>query len=165
MKKLNIAMLLVLIGVILISGCATQTEQEKTPAEDKIDPVAGGVAEAGIVIGEEISEEIGEIGKLYPVNNIPPILVPSSHFSQPKYSYLKGFQVLDLKYENGKVKFCIKNSERDQLEVRLQVSAGGYVLEQIPVSASKNKKECYESTANLEEYGLDVKDVQIRIFR
>ena len=150
------------------AGESDQKKPEKIP-ENKIDPVSGGVAGVGIVTGNEVSDDTskevpGKIGESYPVDNIPKVLLPRSYMLE-EYTYLNGLQVLDLRYEDGKFKFCIKNSERHQDEITLKISAGGFGLEHIKVSAPKNKRVCYETSVDLREHDMNPQEVQIRIFR
>ena len=129
---MNITMILIIIGTVLLSGCMTQTEQEKTLERNKIDPVSGGVAGSGVIEKEtsddtfkEVSEEIGYIGIDYLTGDVPTVIViPGSYREE-----LKDFQILNLKYEDRKIKFCVKDlirthtgTEKFNIEIRMDSS-------------------------------------------
>ena len=81
-----IALIVILaVGFIVtssLSGNDIEGKDQKIPDKTDIDPVsggvpvAGGVAGAGIVAGEEVSGEVGYIEKFYPIDSVPPVLVP-----------------------------------------------------------------------------------------
>lgn len=173
-----IALIIVLAVVIYLASSfsgdnAGEKEEKKIPEEKKIDPASGGVAGAGIVAGEEISDdtseetsgEIGYMGKNYPIGNVPPILVPSKWELENANGMLDEFQILDFRCENGIFKFCVKDSKMHRDGFRLKVVADDASIEHFSISVPKNKKVCYESPSIHPRLYTDPQEIQIRLFR
>lgn len=154
------------------AGESDQKIPEKIP-EKKIDPVSGGIAGSGIIVGEEVSddvskktpEEVGYMGKNYPIDNVPPILVPPDYELKNANGMLDGFQILDFRCENGIFKFCVKDSKMHRDDFRLKVVADDASIEHFSISTPKNKKVCYESPSVHPRLYTDPQEIQIRLFR
>lgn len=107
---------------------------------------------------EDVSEEteaVGYTGKYYPVDDIPSVLVlPDYVLKDRRYKDRGNLRVTNLRYEDGKFKFCVEDPTRPY-RGSLQISVDCYVsgidrFEAEEAIVPQGKKVCFE-TRDLKE--------------
>ena len=168
-----------------LSGNDAEGRDQKVPDKTDIDPASGGVAGAGgvtgvgIVTGDEALEDTsGEIGYTrtdYPIDNIPAIialneydLAPDGDLYHNRY-LLDEFKILNLRHEDNKFKFCVKNpTSKTYYQVFSanagEIGTGGYAMASIEIIVPPGKTTCYEaSTKYFEDRGTNIEYIRIDI--
>ncbi|MEA2097826.1 MAG: hypothetical protein U9P70_02005 [Patescibacteria group bacterium] len=153
LKGIAVVIVIAVVGMILVSspsGNDAGKDQERVPDPGSSGvPVAGGAAGGGIVTLKETSREIGYSGIYYPIDNVPNIIIPRGGTED-------GLRVINLRYENGKIKFCVKDSMEKHTDYhsRLYVNVGldtSTVQEFLIVDMPKGKIMCYETHYDISE--------------